>query len=188
MLHMYMVFARVRNLEPEMASLFQRQLVDHFFFDAEDRMAASHGLSSRMVRHRYLKDLFVQWRGAIVAYDEGIARGDAVLAAAIWRNIFKGRPDVDFRVLAAIVSWMRLCFKMLDQFPDQVLFGKAQIVFKWPAKNELRLVDVPARELEDVLPAPLTLPSSLQAANLKPSQRQPAPPPAQEKAQEKAAQ
>ncbi|RYP32046.1 hypothetical protein DL767_005400 [Monosporascus sp. MG133] len=155
MLHMYLVFARLRNLEPNAARTWQKQLVDHFFFDAEDKMELNHGLHSRGLRHRYLKDLFVQWRGVIVAYDEGVVKGDPVLAAALWRNVFKAREDVDVRALAAIVSWMRLCLKMLDQMPDEALFFQAQNSFKWPAKNELATVDIPARELEGQLaPSP----------------------------------
>ncbi|RYP04722.1 hypothetical protein DL764_004272 [Monosporascus ibericus] len=155
MLHMYLVFARLRNLEPDAARSWQKQLVDHFFFDAEDKMELNHGLHSRGLRHRYLKDLFVQWRGVIVAYDEGVVKGDPVLAAALWRNVFKAREDVDVRALAAIVSWMRLCFKMLDQMPDDALFFQAQNSFKWPAKNELATVDIPVRELEGQLaPSP----------------------------------
>ncbi len=161
MLHMYLVFARLRNLEAEAARLWQKQLVDHFFFDAEDKMALNHGLASRGLRHAYLKDLFVQWRGVIVAYDEGIVKGDAALAAAIWRNVFKARPDADARALAAVVSWMRLCFKMLDQMPDEALFTQAQSAFKWPAKNELTAVDVPVRELEGQL-TPLQPPQKRQ--------------------------
>lgn len=156
MLHMYLVFARVRNLEPEAARSWQKQLVDHFFFDAEDRMELSHGLTSRGVRHRYLKDIFIQWRGIIVAYDEGVIKGDPVLAAAVWRNVFKAREDADVRAVAAIVSWMRLCLKMLDQMPDEALFIQAQSAFKWPARNELLAVDLPARELEGQLPQPLS--------------------------------
>ncbi|RYP47807.1 hypothetical protein DL768_006216 [Monosporascus sp. mg162] len=163
MLHMYLVFARLRNLEPDAARSWQKQLVDHFFFDAEDKMELNHGLHSRGLRHRYLKDLFVQWRGVIVAYDEGVVKGDPVLAAALWRNVFKAREDVDVRALAAIVSWMRLCLKMLDQMPDEALFFQAQNSFKWPAKNELATVDIPARELEGQL-APSPKPAQKVAA------------------------
>ncbi|KAI5855578.1 ubiquinol-cytochrome C chaperone-domain-containing protein [Durotheca rogersii] len=148
MLHMYLVFARLRNLERETARSWQRQLVDHYFFDAEEKMDLLHGINSRALRHRYLKDLFVQWRGVIAAYDEGVTRGDPTLASAVWRNVYKGRDDVDLRALAAIVSWMRLCLKMLDQIPDEALYYRAEAVFKWPAKNELLLVDKPTRELE----------------------------------------
>ena len=162
MLHMYLAFARLRNLEVEAARTWQRQLVDHYFFDAEDRMEVSHGIHSRGLRHRYLKDLFVQWRGVIVAYDEGVARGDTTLAAAVWRNVFKGRADADPRALAAIVSWMRLCLKMLDQMPDEALFVQAGSAFKWPASNELRLVDIPVGKLTGQLPDPAPPRSSTQ--------------------------
>ncbi|KAI0851756.1 ubiquinol-cytochrome C chaperone-domain-containing protein [Daldinia vernicosa] len=151
MLHLYLVFARLRDLEPDAARSWQRQLTDHFFFNAEERMDLTHGITSRGLRHRYLKDLFVQWRGVIAAYDEGVVKGDAVLAAAVWRNVFKAREDVDVRSLAAIVSWMRLCLKMLDQIPDEALHYQTEAVFKWRAKNELLLVDKPSRELEGQL-------------------------------------
>ncbi|KAI1762515.1 ubiquinol-cytochrome C chaperone-domain-containing protein [Hypoxylon sp. FL1150] len=151
MLHMYLVFARLRNLDRDAARSWQQQLVDHFFFDAEEKMDLVHGISSRGLRQRYLKDLFIQWRGVIAAYDEGVIKGDPVLAAAVWRNVFKAREDVDVRALAAIVSWMRLCLKMLDQIPDDSLYYQASAVFKWRAKNELALVDKPTRELEGQL-------------------------------------
>lgn len=151
MLHMYLIFARLRNLDRDAARSWQAQLVDHFFFDAEERMDVSHGIDSRGLRHRYLKDLFVQWRGIVAAYDEGIAKGDAVLASAVWRNVFKGREDVDVRAVAAIVSWMRLSLKMLDQMSDEALFARAATALRWPAKNEFPNVDKPTRQLADQL-------------------------------------
>ncbi|KAI1358297.1 hypothetical protein F5Y08DRAFT_120876 [Xylaria arbuscula] len=153
MLHMYLVFARLRNLDRDAARSWQAQLVDHFFFDAEERMDVNHGISSRALRGRYLKDLFVQWRGVVAAYDEGVVKGDAVLASAIWRNVFKGREDVNVRDLAATVSWMRLCLKMLDQMPDEALFIRAGSALRWPAKNEYAVVDKPMRQLGDLLKA-----------------------------------
>ncbi|KAI0552028.1 hypothetical protein F4679DRAFT_117467 [Xylaria curta] len=155
MLHMYLVFARLRNLDRDAARSWQAQLVDHFFFDAEERMDLGHGISSRGLRNRYLKDLFVQWRGIVAAYDEGIAKNDAVLASAIWRNVFKAREDINIRDLAAIVSWMRLSLKMLDQMPDEALFARAGTALRWPAKNEFAVVDKPTRVLADQL-APKT--------------------------------
>ncbi|RWA12122.1 hypothetical protein EKO27_g2963 [Xylaria grammica] len=151
MLHMYLIFARLRNLDRDAARAWQAQLVDHFFFDAEERMDLNHGISSRALRGRYLKDLFVQWRGLVAAYDEGVAKGDAVLASAVWRNVFKAREDVNVRDLAATVSWMRLCLKMLDQMPDEALFTRAGTALRWPAKNEYAVVDKPTRQLADQL-------------------------------------
>lgn len=65
------------------------------------------------MRNRYLKDLFLQWRGVLAAYDEGFARGDAVLGAAVWRNLWKGSeigPDgkeMDWTKVARVVAYMR---------------------------------------------------------------------------------
>ncbi|KAI0527802.1 hypothetical protein F5B22DRAFT_582404 [Xylaria bambusicola] len=159
MLHMYLVFARLRNLNRDAAKSWQAQLVDHFFFDAEERMDLSHGISSRALRGRYLKDLFTQWRGIVAAYDEGVAKGDAVLASAVWRNVFKAREDVNVRDLAATVSWMRLCLKMLDQMPDEALFTRAGSALRWPAKNEYAVVDNPTRQLADQLASFTTTPA-----------------------------
>ncbi|KAJ9155012.1 CBP3-like protein [Pleurostoma richardsiae] len=151
MLHMYLIVVRLRCLTKPEWHDWQNQLVNHFFNNAEERMDLVHGLSSRMIRQRYLRDLFTTWRGVIMAYDEGFIKGDAVLAAAVWRNVFKARDDVDLRMLAAIVSWMRLCLKNLDQMQDAALLYHAASVFKWPATSELLLVDQPAHELQGVL-------------------------------------
>ena len=68
-------------------------------------MDVVHDMGSSSIRQRYLKDLFVQWRGVILAYDEGLVKGDAVLAAAVWRNLFKAREDVDVRVSSSRWRW-----------------------------------------------------------------------------------
>ncbi|KAF2434471.1 hypothetical protein EJ08DRAFT_730691 [Tothia fuscella] len=106
-LHMYILTVRFRLFPPDHAPSWHQHLLDHFFFEAERRMTELHGLVSGGVRARYLKDLFIQWRGILAAYDEGLVKGDAVLAAAVWRNIFKGAEDVDAVAVAMIVSYLR---------------------------------------------------------------------------------
>ncbi|KAM7202349.1 CBP3-like protein [Naviculisporaceae sp. PSN 640] len=118
MLHMYLLAVRFRALDKESHEKWQKQLVDHFFHEAEAKMDLVHDMTSSSLRQRYLKDLFVQWRGVILAYDEGLVKGDAVLASAVWRNLFKAREDVDLRVLAAVVAWMRRCLRALDRTDD----------------------------------------------------------------------
>jgi cytochrome b pre-mRNA-processing protein 3 len=92
---MYILTVRLRLFPASHAPAWHQHLLDHFFFAAEARMETLHGLSSQSIRTRYLKDLFIQWRGVLAAYDEGLVRGDAVLAAAVWRNIFKAQEEVD---------------------------------------------------------------------------------------------
>ncbi|KAK4123939.1 hypothetical protein N657DRAFT_656252 [Parathielavia appendiculata] len=147
MLHMYLLVVRFRCLEPAAQQAWQAQLVDHFFVQAEVKMEDVHDLTSRMIRQRYLKDLFVQWRGLILAYDEGIIKGDAVLASAVWRNLFKAREDVDVRALAAVVAWMRAGLMELGDMPDEVMELQAASAF--PALRDMfKVVDLPTTSLK----------------------------------------
>ncbi|EFY98862.2 hypothetical protein MANI_026923 [Metarhizium anisopliae] len=118
MLHLYLLQARVRCFERDTFRNWQQQLVDHFFFDCEKKMHLDHNITSSALRQRYLKDIFVQWRGLLLAYDEGLIKGDAILASAVWRNLFKGAPEVDPRSLCAIVGWMRSSLASLEAASD----------------------------------------------------------------------
>ncbi|VDB96343.1 Bgt-5204, partial [Blumeria graminis f. sp. tritici] len=90
MLHMYLLVVRIRNMSPHLVQLWQKNLQDQFFFAAEDGMVINHEMTSGSVRAKYLKDLYVQWRGLIAAYDE------------------------DIRHLAQIVSYIRHTLQDLD--------------------------------------------------------------------------
>ena len=152
MLHMYLLVVRFRCLPDEDLQRWQSNLVDHFFHEAEDRMLLCHALTSRSIRQRYLQDLFLKWRGLVLACDEGLAlsapgvahagvttnahaagNGDAVLAGAVWRNLLKGREDVDARVLAAVVAWMRNTLNRLDGVPDEALIQEGPRAFAFAA-------------------------------------------------------
>ena len=126
MLHLYLINARVRCFERDAYRNWQQQLVDHFFFECEKKMHLDHGIVSSAIRQRYLKDIFVQWRGLLLAYDEGLIKGDAVLASAVWRNLFKGSPDVDPRSLVAIVGWLRGGLKTLEGMRDDDVALRAE--------------------------------------------------------------
>ena len=114
-LHLYLLTTRLRLLPAETSRQYQHQLIDAHFFAAETKMDIEHNMASRVLRQKYLKDLFVQWRGVQVAYDEGLARGeDSVLAAAVWRNLFRARADVDVVAVAGVVGWMRRVWGRLE--------------------------------------------------------------------------
>lgn len=102
-------------------------------------MIYSHGLDSRMARNKYLKDLFLQWRGILLAYDEGIVKGDAVLAAAIWRNLFNAQEDVDVVKLSQIVAFMRRSLRDLEAMGDLEVVGKSEgdRLFGKPVEEEV---------------------------------------------------
>lgn len=133
MLHMYLLTVRLRMFPADHARYWHQNLLDHFFYACEDRMAVNHGMSARSVRNKYLKDLFVQWRGSLAAYDEGLIKGDAVMAAAVWRNVFSGKEDVDVVQVAKVVAWMRRSLKELDNMRDEEVAG-GKISFPEPER------------------------------------------------------
>ncbi|KAG6003308.1 hypothetical protein E4U21_002196 [Claviceps maximensis] len=135
MLHLYLLNARVRCFERDVYRNWQQQLIDHFFFDCEKKMHLDHSITSSALRQRYLKDIFVQWRGLLLAYDEGLIKGDAVLASAVWRNLFKGSPDADPRALCAIVGWMRSCLVALEAASDGDFAQKAPDILAKPVEG-----------------------------------------------------
>ena len=128
---MYLLTCRLRCFPPQQAPIWHQHLLDHFFYIAEDRMVTTHNIAARSIRNKYLKDLFVQWRGLMAGYDEGIMKGDAVLATAVWRNIFKANEGVDFRGVGEIVSYIRGVLKGLDEMPDEGISG-GEVVFGNP--------------------------------------------------------
>lgn len=146
MLHMYLLSARFRAFEPYAAAPWQQHLLDHFFYDAENRMTVNHNMHARGTRNKYLKDMFIQWRGLLAAYDEGLAKGDAVLAAAVWRNVFKADENVDVRSLAEIVSFMRHTLKSLDALPDST-FSESMVQFSSP-RDEAGVVAVKSKMMD----------------------------------------
>ena len=128
MLHLYLLVARLRALDRPIQRRIQKQLLDGFFWDAEERIKRTHNITKTMTRQAYLQDLYEQWRGLLFSYDQGVIDGDAALAAAIWRNVFRGDPDVDARQLAAIVCWMRRCLYILERLPDPMILDHADTV------------------------------------------------------------
>ncbi|GAD98296.1 ubiquinol-cytochrome C chaperone, putative [Paecilomyces variotii No. 5] len=124
-LHMYLLTVRLRALpSPESLNTYSRHLIDHFSHNAEQRMDVLHGIYSRGIRNKYLKDLFIQWRGILAAYDEGLAKGDAVLGAAVWRNLWKAShtdangQDIDWAKVARVVAYMRRVLADLAQVDE----------------------------------------------------------------------
>jgi cytochrome b pre-mRNA-processing protein 3 len=115
-LHMYLLTVRLRGLDDQTSfQNYQRYLLEHFSHAAEDKMLIFHGMAARGIRNKYLKDLFLQWRGLMAAYDEGLVKGDAELAGAVWRNLFKGSEEVDWVKVAEVVAYIRRSIQLLGE-------------------------------------------------------------------------
>ncbi|THV53000.1 hypothetical protein BGAL_0062g00160 [Botrytis galanthina] len=146
MLHLYLLSVRLRCFPGAESQPWQQHLLDHFFYDAENKMIINHNMHARGTRNKYLKDMFVQWRGLLAAYDEGLAKGDAVLAAAVWRNVFKANEDVDIKGLATIVSYMRRTMQELEKLSDQDIMS-GQLTFGDPA-GEASFVGIKSKMMD----------------------------------------
>ncbi|KAF6837861.1 ubiquinol-cytochrome c chaperone, partial [Colletotrichum plurivorum] len=141
MLHMYIILARLRCLERDAAQALQHQFIDQFFFDCERMMHLNHGMTSSALRQRYLKEIFVQWRGLIAAYDEGVVKDDRVLGAAVWRNLFKSREEADMREVAAVVAWIRATLRDFEAGAVEDLLIDPRGIFKRDLADMFKLVD-----------------------------------------------
>lgn len=91
-------------------------------------MASWHNISARSTRNKYLKDMWQQWRGVIFSYDEGLVKGDAAMAAAVWRNLFHASKDADVMDVARVVVWLRRELKQMEGVGDDAL-SQAKIQF-----------------------------------------------------------
>lgn len=102
------------------------------------------------------------YRGAIAAYDEAVARtrqplsidkvgtveaeGDAVLAAAIWRNVFDASEDTDLAMLSVVTAYVRRIISGLGKLPDETVM-EAGVVFGDPRRENTRLGLEEAKEV-----------------------------------------
>lgn len=141
---MYMLQVRFRMFPQSHAPVWIQHLTNHAFYAAEDRLVVYHKFNANSLRQKYLKDMFSQWRGVLLSYDEGLAKGDAMLAAAIWRNLMGAREDADFEKLAQIVGYMRKELQRLDNATDDQV-ANGQWTFKGDPGQEAKLVNMPSR-------------------------------------------
>lgn len=126
------------------APVWIQHLTNHAFYAAEDRLVVWHKFNANSVRQKHLKDMFSQWRAVLLAYDEGLMKGDAMLAAALWRNLLSGKEDVDFEKLAQIVGYMRRELKRLENAPDDEV-ASGNWSFRGDPGEEANTVRTPSR-------------------------------------------
>ena len=89
-MHVFLLMSRFRALPREEARTYAQELINHFFIDTESRMRERFGVQTARLVKGYMRDLHVQHRGAMLAYDEGLATDDVRLSGAVWRNVWGG--------------------------------------------------------------------------------------------------
>ncbi|GAA6018576.1 hypothetical protein JCM11491_006450 [Sporobolomyces phaffii] len=89
-LHVWLLSVRFRALPSPLGHTYVQEFINHMFIDMEYRIRGPYAVTQSRLIKGYMKDMLEQYHGSIAAYDEGLVRGDAVLAAALWRNMFGG--------------------------------------------------------------------------------------------------
>ncbi|GAA5928387.1 Cbp3p [Sporobolomyces koalae] len=89
-LHVWLLTVRFRSLPSPLGQTYVQEFINHMFIDMELRIRGPYAVTQGRLIKGYMKDMLEQYHGSIAAYDEGLLAGDAVLAAALWRNMFGG--------------------------------------------------------------------------------------------------
>jgi cytochrome b pre-mRNA-processing protein 3 len=119
-LHAFLYLRRLRREQPAAAALSQR-FFDTMFADF-DRSLREMGTGDLSVG-REIKRMAEAFYGRVAAYERGLAEDDAVLEAAVARNLF-GTASATPACLAAMAGYVRREAAQLDrQRPADLLAG-----------------------------------------------------------------
>lgn len=122
-----------------MSDHWSELLTNHFFWEAEKRMDLVHKMDGQD-RKKNLDDFSQIWRGSILAYDEGLIKGDAVLATAIWRQLFDGDVNADPVKIALVTAYVRRELARIGWLEDRVI-ARGYVGFGEPVTD----IDVPSQ-------------------------------------------
>lgn len=133
-LHAWMLLVRLRSDEQQGQALSQ-EIFNHFWADLERRLCED--VENPFVLGRYQKDAFQRYHGTVIALDEGLAKGDTVLAGAVFRNILSHGAEeaVDGRTTARVLEYIHRSLKILDLNKEEdlrsgfVSFGTVPVRF-----------------------------------------------------------
>lgn len=88
-LHIWLLSVRFRSLPAPLGKTYIQEIVNHYFIHAESLMRGRYNIKQNRLIKGYMRDMLYQYHGANMGYDEGLVSGsDAILAAAVWRNLF----------------------------------------------------------------------------------------------------
>lgn len=127
-LHVWMLNARLRG-EGEIGKELRQEIFNHIWLDVELKL---HQAGVKSNASKISEDLLHSYYGHTLAYDEGVAKSDAVLAAALWRNFLNAKEDVDPTALLQLVEYVRNNLVTLDTiaFDPFLLQGKFKFLTK----------------------------------------------------------
>jgi hypothetical protein len=96
MLHLWLVFTRLRSCEPKLNHRISHDIINKFWRDVNFELMAITNVGDKLLVSKYRKQLFPIYWGTMLAYDEGMYKGDPVLADALWRYFLFSNFYIEF--------------------------------------------------------------------------------------------
>ncbi|KAL4084551.1 hypothetical protein QTP88_027499 [Uroleucon formosanum] len=125
-LHLWMIFVRFMN-EGTQGTMIRNFIMEALWNDVEFR-SKKLAIVNADIRHRQIKELSDQLRGALVGYDEGWLSNDMVLASMVWRRVFNKECN-DPEKIELVVKYIRKQMSILQLQTFDSLFTKKDV--KW---------------------------------------------------------
>ncbi|XP_022170158.1 ubiquinol-cytochrome-c reductase complex assembly factor 1 isoform X2 [Myzus persicae] len=125
-LHLWMIFVRFMH-EGTQGTMIRNFIMEALWNDVEFRSKKLATVNAD-VRHRQIKELSDQLRGALVGYDEGWLTNDMVLASMVWRRVFNKECN-DPEKIELVVKYIRKQMSILQLQTFDSLFTKKDV--KW---------------------------------------------------------
>ncbi|KAJ3186173.1 hypothetical protein HDU85_007613 [Gaertneriomyces sp. JEL0708] len=122
LLHIWMFNARLR-VEGLDGKEMKQELFDHIWLDVELKL---HQAGVKSGFSKIMTNLVSGYYGASLAYDEGLYYGDAILAAALWRNILDAQGDAT--QLERLLIYVRKQLKRVEE-ADRSAFLEGKFTF-----------------------------------------------------------
>ncbi|XP_003384330.1 PREDICTED: ubiquinol-cytochrome-c reductase complex assembly factor 1-like [Amphimedon queenslandica] len=134
-LHIWLFLVRLKR-EGEDGRFITHQLVNIFWTDTEERMRALGVKSGKLIQEN-LHELNLQFRGLIIAYEEGLLSNDMTLASAFWRNWISKKSETDPEGLSQLVEYVRKQVQVMDKGDTDKLLREGTIkMAKLTLRNE----------------------------------------------------
>jgi cytochrome b pre-mRNA-processing protein 3 len=99
-LHVWMVQSKLQNKKMNNA------LADQLHNDLQLKLYAL-GIDNVRIYDSYMKELMASYFGGNLAMDEGFEGGDAMLASALWRNVFLMDEAIETEKLVKMADYVR---------------------------------------------------------------------------------
>lgn len=130
-LHIWMLLVRSKT-EGSDGKHFHKQLVQFFWQDVEHRMTLMR-VEDVTIKSESNRELNSMFYGLLFAYDEGLAKDDQVLAAAVWRNLFHAsKATATLHDVTLVVEYIRRELAALEKFESDTMLKTGSIQFGPP--------------------------------------------------------